>query len=105
MNALLLVLVVAVTVEALVEYGKSIFNLAVEKDKKTLVLQLCAVVGGMALCLLTGADIYSGLGVAFKYPGVGCLLTGVFASRGANYVSDFIGKLSNVGSRLPENTP
>lgn len=95
MDWFFLILVVAITVEGLVEYGKSVVKLATEKDKKPLVLQLSALAGGILLCLLTGADLYSALGVVFKYPGVGCLLTGIFASRGSNYVSDLIGRLRN----------
>lgn len=97
MDWIFLIIVVAVTVEALVEYGKSIWQLFAEKNKKSIALQLCALAGGIVLCLVTGADIYSPIGIVFKYLGVGCLLTGVFASRGANYVSDLIGRLRNGG--------
>ena len=45
------------------------------------------------LCVLSGADMYAALGVPFSVPAVGMVLTGIFASRGANFVNDLIGKL------------
>ena len=100
MEVFFLVIIVAITIEALVEYGKSVQKLAVEKDKKPLILQLCALVGGMALCVFTGADIYQPLGIVFKYPMVGSLFTGIFVSRGSNYISDLIGRLRNGGGYM-----
>lgn len=93
MDMILLVLILAVTVEGFVEYGKSIAALATQKDKKPFILQLSALAAAVSLALLTGADFYSELGVVFAYPMVGSVFTGVFLSRGSNYVSDFIGRL------------
>lgn len=90
MTAILLFLTLAVTVEALVEYAKTIIT---GKDKKAIALQIGALAVSILLCVLTGADIYAALGVPFVYPIAGCILTGVFASRGANYASDILGKL------------
>ena len=42
---------------------------------------------------MTGADLFVALGLDFRYDWIGVLLTGIFASRGANYVSDFVGRL------------
>lgn len=97
MDTFLLVGMLAVIVEGLVEYGKSIWKLATEKDKKALILQLAALAISIFLCLLTGADFFSGLGVVFAWPLVGSVFTGVFISRGSNYVSDFIGRLRGAG--------
>lgn len=95
MNAVILIVILAVTVEALVEYVKTILTL----DKKTIALQMSALAVSLLLCLATGADLYTLLGVSFVYPIIGVILTGVFASRGANFVSDLIGKLQNITSR------
>lgn len=101
MNAILLIVMLAITVEALVEYGKSLYRLATEKDKKNFVLQLAAVAVAIVLALLANADLYSYLGVTFgSVPGVGCVLTGIFLSRGSNYISDFIGRIRNGGGYI-----
>lgn len=96
MQGVLLTLVLAVTVEGLMEYGKSI---AEGKGAKTIGLQLGALGVSIFLCLMAGADIYAWLGVPFALPYVGSVLTGIFASRGANYVSDLIGRLQKAAGR------
>ena len=88
----LLVTVIAVTVEALVEYGKSAVA-AVGGDKKALLVQGIAVAVSVLLCLLTGADFYGVLGIQFAWAPVGVVLTGIFAARGSNYLADLIGRL------------
>lgn len=93
MDKIMLVLMLAVTAEALVEYGKSLVSAFTGKDYKAAVLQLCAAIVSVLLCLLSGADMYAALGVPFSVPAVGMVLTGIFASRGANFVNDLIGKL------------
>lgn len=93
MDKIALVIVLAVTVEAIVEYGKSIGRAFLTGDIKTAVTQLCAIAISVTLCFAAGADFYAPLDVRFSAPWVGMLLTGVFASRGANYVSDLVKKL------------
>lgn len=46
------------------------------------------------LCFAAGADLYAAIGVELVYPWIGVLLTGIFASRGRQLYSDFIGKLT-----------
>ena len=55
-----------------------------------------AVALGVALCLATGADIYAAHGVQFATPWIGVALTGIFASRGSNYLSDLAKRLQTV---------
>ena len=93
MEGIALVIVLAVTVEAMVEYVKSICAAFAGVGAKAAVLQLSAVAVSVLLCLASGADLYGWLGVPFIYPAIGVVLTGIFASRGANYVSDLIGRL------------
>ena len=95
METIVLFLTLAVTVEGLVEYAKNI----IEGERRAVVIQLCALVVAVALCVLAGADIYASLGVTFSVPYVGCVLTGTFASRGANYASDILGKLQSSGGK------
>lgn len=93
MNTIVLVLMMAVTVEALIEYVKTVIGAVQEGEAKTAVTQLAAVLLSVLLCFAVGADFYTALGVEFAFPWVGTLLTGVFASRGANFVSDLIKRL------------
>lgn len=93
MNAMAVFFVLAVTVEAVVEYARTIVEHA---NRQTVVLQLAALLAGILLCVAAGADIYALLGVEFgSLPVVGCVLTGIFASRGANYASDILGRLQS----------
>mgnify|MGYP001663011458 CR=1 FL=1 len=94
MENIALILMLAVTVEALIEYGKSIGKAIADKQAKTAITQLCAVAVSIGLCGLAGADLYAAVGVEFSLPWVGRILTGIFASRGANFVSDLIGRLT-----------
>ena len=97
MTGILLILALAVTVEAVVEYVKSIIKMVTDKDVKTLITQLAALAVSILLCFDAGADLYAALGLTCGVPGVGIVLTGIFGSRGANYVSDLVSKLRNIG--------
>ena len=70
------------------------------------ITQLAALVVSIVLCLLAGADIYATFGITFIGGWVGMVLTGVLASRGANYVADAIKRLQNAvqGKADQENT-
>lgn len=108
MQGLVLILAMAVTVEALVEYGKGI-GLAIRKGQwKTAVTYLAAICLSILLCFAANANLYDMLGVTFAWPWVGVVLTGVFASRGANFVSDLVKRLegkaadTQAASSLPD---
>ena len=96
MKGILLIVVIAVIVEAVVEYAKSVYNLIAQRDFKTILLQAAAIAVAVLLCFSANADLFSALDIRFSHAGVGVLLTGIFASRGANYVSDLIGKLQSM---------
>ena len=96
MNMIVLAIVMAVTVEGLVELGKSICKAALQGDYKTAATQICAAAISCALCMAVGADVYAALGVAFVVPWFGTVLTGLFASRGSNYLADWIKRLQSV---------
>ena len=96
MDGILLILVIAVTIEAVVEYAKSVYKLIADREIKTAILQASAIVVSVLWCFAAGADLYGALGITFRYAWIGVLLTGIFASRGANYVSDLIGKLQSM---------
>ena len=87
------VLVVAVTVEALVEYGKNIGKAFIAGNWKTAVTQLSAMALGIILCFAGCGDLFAAVGMPFHWGWLGTVLTGILVSRGANYVSDFVKKL------------
>ena len=95
MTAILLFLTLAVTVEGLVQYIKTL----AQGEKKAAGIQIGALAIAIALCIMAKADIYSEMGITFSLPYVGCVLTGIFASRGANYASDILGRLQQAGNR------
>lgn len=93
MNMIVLALMLAITVEGVVEIGKSIGRAVLSRGYKTAITQVVALAIGCGLCLAAGADIYGTLGVDFAIPQLGMILTGVLASRGSNYLADFIKRL------------
>ena len=94
MTAFILAIILAVTVEALVQYTKTLIDMVTAKDYKTAITQLGALLVAVALCVLAGVDAYAALGVSFGgAEWVGAVLTGVFASRGANYTADILKRL------------
>lgn len=97
MSGIFLIVALAIIVEGLIQYSKNIYNWFAKGEAKTAITQLMAIVVAVILCFATNADLFSALGIVFEWPALGVLLTGIFASRGANYVSDFISKLQNVG--------
>ena len=95
MEGIMTILTLAVTVEALVEYGKSIGRAVLSGAWKQTVSRLSAMIGGVAVCFAANADLFSEMGLAFAWPWLGQLLTGLLISRGANYVSDFMQKIAD----------
>ena len=85
MTQIAMVLILGVTVEALIEYAKLIFQ-----DKVFNWKQLAAVFLGIGLAILAQVDLFAAVGVTFIVPYVGMVLTGIIFSRGANYAADFI---------------
>ena len=100
MDMIVLVLMMAVTVEGLIEYGKTVGKAMLDKQYKTAITQGTALILSVLLCFAVGADFYAVLNVQFPLPWVGCLLTGIFASRGANFVSDLFKKLQTLGDNF-----
>ena len=96
MNGIILIIVMAIVVEAFIEYFKSIGKAVKEGGWKTAATQLTAIALGVLLCFMVGGDLFVVVGIAFAWPWWGIVLTGIIISRGANYVSDFIKRLQGV---------
>lgn len=96
MTGIIIFLMLALIVEAFIEYAKSIGQ-AMESGKwKTAVTQLCSVAVAMVLCFAIGLDIFKLVGLEFAWAWLGVALTGIFISRGSNYAADFVKRLQNV---------
>ena len=99
MKTIALIIMVAIVLEALVEYAKTIMYMFEEYEYKTAVTQLVTIVIGIGLAFgfhtqLFNAglsEIYEGLRIN---PVLDMILTGILFSRGSNYFSDLISKLT-----------
>lgn len=99
MKTIALIIMVAIVLEALVEYAKTIMYMFEEQEYKTAVTQLVTIAIGIGLAFgfhtqLFNAglsEIYEGLHIN---PVLDMVLTGILFSRGSNYFSDLISKLT-----------
>lgn len=89
------IIAVAVLIEGLVEYGKTIIDMATEGEKRKVVIQVITIAIGIILAFAFDADMFIPLGLAVNHS-IGIVLTGIVMSRGSNYVSDLI---SNLGQK------
>lgn len=87
------IIAVAILIEGLVEYGKTIINMFETGEKKTAVIQLVTILVGILLAFAFNADVFATIGIEVNHA-IGMFLTGIVMSRGSNYVSDLIGKLT-----------
>lgn len=97
-----LLLMVAVIVEALVEYGQTIYDMVEEHDYKKALKQGVAIIIALVFAFqlkLTWLTwfITDMFGVAVN-PIFDMIVTGIFLSRGANYLSDFIRMVYRIGT-------
>lgn len=93
MTGIGLMICLAVIVEALIEYGKSIYGMFEAKDYKTGATQLVSIALGVGLAFAVGLRAFAALSIALP-PALDTALTGIVLSRGSNYVSDLVGKLT-----------
>lgn len=93
MQAFLLILSLAIIVEALVQYAKTVITMLENKQYKTFGTQLAAILIAVFICFAAGADIFALMGISFSVHWLGTLLTGIVISRGSNYASDLIKRL------------
>ena len=77
MQGIILILALAVVVEAVVEYIKSVGKMFATGDWKTAVTQLSAAAIAIALCFAAGADLFAALGLHFGLWWIGIALTPV----------------------------
>ena len=86
------IIAVAILIEGLVEYGKTIGDMVENGEKKTAITQCITIVIGVLLAFAFDKDLFATVGMAVNHT-IGIVLTGIIMSRGSNYVSDFVSKL------------
>lgn len=102
MKTITLIIMVAIVLEGLVEYGKTIEHMFTSRDYKTAITQCITIVLGIALAFIFNlqlfnhglSEIYSGLTINAN---IDMILTGILFSRGSNYFSDLISRLQKKG--------
>lgn len=99
MKMIALIIMVAVLLEGLVEYAKTVMKMVEDKEYKTAITQGITIMAGVLFAFIFHlhlfnsalAEVYEGLLIN---PVIDQILTGIIISRGSNYASDFIGKLT-----------
>lgn len=97
-------LMVCVIVEALVEYYKTIYKMIENKKYKTAITQGVTIVLGICAAFWFHLHLFNDV-LSHIYPElidnpinsiIDTVLTGILISRGSNYFSDLIKKLTNI---------
>lgn len=99
MKTITLIIMVAILLEALVEYFKTVMKMVEDKEYKTAITQGITIALGIFLAFAFNlqlfnnamSEFYEGLHIN---PTLDIILTGILFSRGANYFSDLVGKLT-----------
>lgn len=100
MEGIALIVMVAMVLEALVEYTKTIINLIRSKDYYTAIMQGVTIILGIVLAFIFNCQLFNNaVGEFYKGlaidPTIDIVLTGILFSRGSNFVSDLFSKLRN----------
>lgn len=94
MEAIAIVIIIAVIVEAVIQVVKA--GVPETVTAPAWVWPVCSAALGIVLCVLAGVDALALLGVELSIPAVGSVLTGILVSRGASFVHDLWGKINEV---------
>lgn len=86
------IIAVAILTEALIEYAKTVAESFETKDYKTFWTQVVSVILGITMSFSFGINAFA-TGFTVN-PVIGTAITGIIISRGSNYASDLIGKLT-----------
>lgn len=99
MKTISLVIMVAILCEALVEYAKTIMKMVEDKHYKTAITQVITIALGVGLAFAFNLQLFNNAMSEFYErlsinPVLDMILTGILFSRGSNYFSDFVSKLT-----------
>lgn len=88
------ILSAAVLVEALIEYAKTVAESFEKKEYKTFFTQIASIALGVLIAFLFNVNAFVALGMAVNET-AGIILTGIVISRGSNYASDLLKRITN----------
>lgn len=94
-----MIIMVAILCEALVEYAKTIMKMVEDKQYKTAITQAITIALGIGLAFAFDLQLFNNAMVEF-YEGLSInpildmILTGILFSRGSNYFSDLVSRLT-----------
>lgn len=99
MKTFAMFLMVAILLEALVEYVKTVIKMVQDKKYKTAITQGITVILGIFLAYAFNTHLFNDVLSEFYSelklnPTIDVILTGILFSRGSNYFSDMVSKLS-----------
>lgn len=102
MKTIALALMVAVIVEAIVEYGNTIYEMVIDREYQKAVKQGSAIAVAVLFAFMCHVTLLSWLmsdafGIVVN-PIFDMVVSGIFMSRGANYLSNLIRLILNAGS-------
>jgi hypothetical protein len=102
MKSIGLAIVVAVIVEALVEYGQTIYDMVAEYEYKKAIKQgvsiAVAILFSFQLKVTLITWLMSGNFDVTVSPAFDMIISGLFMSRGANYLADFVRMVLRIGT-------
>lgn len=93
------ILVLAIVVEALVE----IITRLGGRWATRIPTQAISIVLGVIVAVAYNADLLCSLGVCARAPVIGNIVTGLFISRGSNYIHELTARLTLLGKASPTN--
>ena len=97
-----LAIIVSVIVEAIIEYGQTVYDMVAEYDYKKAIKQGMAIIVAILFSFqlkVTLLDwMISGTFDVVIDPTFDMVVSGIFMSRGANYLSDLIRMIFRIGS-------
>ena len=100
MKTIGLIIMVAIVLEALVEYTKTIVDMVESGEYKTAITQGATIALGIFLAFVFHLQLFNGALSEFYEnidinPTIDTVLTGILFSRGSNYFSDLISRLTS----------
>jgi len=107
-GSLTIMIMVAIVLEALVEYIKTIFKMIEEGKYKTAITQGVTIALGIGLAFIFHLHLFDDVMSSFYEglyinPTIDTILTGILFSRGSNYFSDLIKRLTNIDVFNPDD--
>lgn len=107
MKTIALIIMVAIVLEALIEYFKTVMHMVETREYKTAITQAITIALGIFLAFAFKLQLFNGAMTEF-YPelslntALDMILTGILFSRGSNYFSDLIGRLTKKNTSIGE---